>query len=306
MSEALVADRIEVQITHPGKVLFPEAGLTKMDLARYYQRIAEVMLPHLRGRPISMRRFPDGISGEGFYQKEAPGYFPDWINRVSVGLKDEGGTQRQITCENAATLVYLAGQDCLEIHPWLSRADDLDHPDRLIFDLDPPSEDFEVVRFAAGAARKLLGELGLPSFLMTTGSRGLHVVVPLDRSADFDACRDFARRVAAVLAGRYPDRLTSEVRKEKRQGRLFLDYLRNAYGQTAVAPYGVRAKPGAPVATPLDWEELGDRSLYSQRYRLENIFRRLGQKEDPWRDMMQHAVSLEGPLRLLSQIRSDS
>lgn len=170
----------------------------------------------------------------------------------------------------------------------------MNHPDKLIFDLDPPGNDFETVRFAAGWLREMLQEVGLVPFVMTTGSKGLHVVAPLDRSADFDEVRAFVRQLADELARREPERLTTETRKDQRQGRVFLDYLRNAYGQTGVAPYTVRAKPGAPVATPLDWAELADPRLHSQRYTLRNIFQRLGQKADPWQNIRDHARALNG------------
>lgn len=271
--------------------MFPDDGLTKGDLVDYYYRISETMLPHVAGRPLTMHRFPNGIDAEGFYQKEAPDYFPQWIERVA--LEVEGGrTQHQVLCNNVATLVYLANQSCITPHVWLSRADKVRYPDKLIFDLDPPSGDFEIVREAAQALREMLQQVGLVPFVMTTGSKGLHVVTPLDRTVDFDTARAFARRLAEVLAGREPDRFTTETRKNKRRGRLFLDYLRNSYGQHGVAPYAIRAKPGAPVATPLDWDELANRNLHSQSYTMQNIFRRLGQKEDPWRDMMDHARSL--------------
>jgi bifunctional non-homologous end joining protein LigD len=210
------------------KILFPQESITEGDLIDYYSRIADTMLPHVQGRPVTMQRFPNGIDEEGFYQKEAPDYFPDWIERVSVMVEQEGKTQPQIVCEEAATLIYLADQACITSHIWLSRKDKLNHPDKLIFDLDPPDGDFEPVRFAARALHRLLEEIELPSYLMTTGSRGLHVVVPLDRDADYDAVRSFARNLSKVLAQREPDRLTAEVRKAKRDGRLFLDYLRNS------------------------------------------------------------------------------
>jgi len=288
------------------KLLFPQDGITEGDLIDYYRRIADTMLPHIQGRPLTMQRFPDGIDGEGFYQKEAPDYFPDWIERVSVMVEGEGTTQPQIVCQNAATLVYLADQACITPHIWLSRKDKLHHPDKLIFDLDPPDGEFEPVRFAARALHELLGEINLPCFVMTTGSRGLHIVVPLDRGADFDAVRSFARKVSKVLAWREPERLTAEVRKDKRKGRVFLDYLRNSYAQTGVAPYAIRARPGAPVATPLEWAELGDSSLHSQSYVLSNIFRRLGQKDDPWQSIMRHAQSLEKPRALLQSLQERS
>lgn len=289
----ITVDNQTINLSSLEKVLFPGEGITKGDLIDYYRRIAEVMLPHMAGRPISMQRFPDGIVEEGFYQKEAPAYFPEWIDRVQVWVREEESQQPQVLCDNAATLVYLANQACITPHVWLSRQDRLEYPDRLIFDLDPPNDEFELVRNAALALREALRAEGLVSFVMTTGSRGLHVVVPIARESSFDAVRGVAHRLAEQLARRAPDRLTVEMAKADRQGRLFLDYLRNAYGQTTVAPYAVRAKPGAPVATPLDWKELGDTSLHSQSYTLKNIFRRLGQKADPWRDIREQAQSLK-------------
>lgn len=278
-------DGRSLEITHPHKVYFPQDGLTKANLISYYRRIAEVMLPHIRQRPLSLQRFPEGIGAKGFYQKEAPDYFPDWIERVQIPVESEDETQPQVVCNYAATLVYLVNQGCITPHAWLSQVDNLNQPDRLIFDLDPPGNDFELVREAAGMLRDVLEEVGLTPFVMTTGSRGLHVVAPLDGRADFDTVRAFARQLAEELAQQQPEKFTTEVRKEKRNGRLFLDYLRNAYAQTAVAPYAVRPLPGAPVATPLDWDELNRSNLHSQSYTVHNIFQRLGQKMDPWQEI---------------------
>ena len=299
----LQVGRRKLHVDNLDKILFPQEGITEGDLIQYYRRIADTMLPHVRDRPVTMHRFPNGIAEDGFYQKEAPAYFPEWIERVSVMVEQEGTRQPQIICGDAATLVYLADQACITPHVWLSRKDKLNYPDKLIFDLDPPDGDFEPVRCAARALRELLEEIDLPSYVMTTGSRGLHVVVPLNRDAEYDAVRSFAHDLSSVLARREPDRLTADVRKNKRQGRVFLDYLRNSYAQTGVAPYAIRAKPGAPVATPLDWDELGDRHLHSQSYTLANIFRRLGQKDDPWRTMMRHTHSLTEPRRALQRLQ---
>lgn len=293
MSDTVEISGQTVELSRLNKVLYPEAGFTKGDVINYYRRIAGTMLPHLTDRPLTMHRFPDGIEADGFYQKEAPDYFPEWIRRVSIHVEEDDGEQEQITCESAATLVYLANQACLTPHIWLSRADRLNHPDKLIFDLDPPDGDFEPVRQTALDLRELLEEVGLVPYAMTTGSRGMHVVVPLDRSTEFDRVRTFARDLAEVLARRNPDQLTVKQRKKKRKGRLFLDYLRNSYGQTSVAPYSLRPLPGAPVATPLDWSEVHDRDLRSQSYTVDNIFRRMGQKEDPWHDFLQHTRTLD-------------
>jgi bifunctional non-homologous end joining protein LigD len=252
-----------IEISNPEKVLYPEDGITKADLVGYYQRIAETMLPHIREHPINMQRFPNGIEAGGFYEKEIPDYFPDWVGRTQVYLKGKDEMQDQVVCNDAATLVYLAEQACLTPHAWLSRADRLDFPDKMVFDLDPPDTDFELVKFAAKAVRDILNDVELKSFLMTTGSRGLHVVVPLDRTADFDTTRQFARDLVEALAQREPEKLTTEVRKDQRRGRLFLDYLRNSYAHTSVPPYALRAVSGAPVATPLDWEELEKSDLHA-------------------------------------------
>ncbi|MFN2197482.1 MAG: non-homologous end-joining DNA ligase [Anaerolineales bacterium] len=304
MSETIQMGPYSFEAGNLDKVIFPEDGFTQREVLAYYQHIAETMLPHLGDRPVSMQRFPDGIQSGGFYQKEVPDYFPDWIQRVQVEVKEQERSQAQVVVANQATLAYLADQGCITLHTWLSRADRLDFPDKLIFDLDPPGDDFQTVREAALALRSLLAELDLVPFVMTTGSRGLHVVILLDRQANFEQSRTFAREVSNLLASRQPDAYTTEVRKEKRAGRLFLDYLRNGYAQTSVAPYTLRPKPGAPVATPLDWDELQDHSLTSQSYTLKNIFRRLGQKADPWQDIYRHARDLGKAREALERMRA--
>lgn len=290
-----------IEISNLDKILFPGDGHTKQDLLDHYRAVAAVALPHYRDRPLSMHRFPDGIDDEGFFQKDIPDYFPRWIHRVT--LAKEGGKVSYVVADDEATLVYLANQACITPHLFLSRRDRPHHPDRLVFDLDPPGEDFEPVRRAARFVRDALEELELPCYLQTTGSRGLHVVVPLDRSATFDAARNFAHDLAKRLASQHADELTVAQRRSKRRGRVFLDCLRNAYGQTAVGPYAVRAKAGAPVATPLEWSELGDRRLHPRRYTIRNIRRRLGQKDDPWADIARHGHSISAAARRLARLR---
>ena len=279
-----------VEVSHPDKVLFPEDGITKRDLAEYYRRVAPRILPFLKDRPLSLQRFPDGI-GWGFYEKKAPGYFPEWFERVRVKVK-EGGSQQQLMCNNAASLVYLADQACITPHPWLSKKGRLDFPDRMIFDLDPADSDFSAARHAALTLKDVLEHAGLRPFVMTTGSRGLHVVVPLDGKRDFDRVRDRARELAEEAAAREPDSLTVEPRKDARKGRTFIDYLRNAYGQTSVPPYAVRARKGAPVAVPLRWAELSSPGLTATSYNVKNLFERLSRIPDPWSAFARHARSL--------------
>ena len=280
-----------VNLSNRDKVFFPESGTTKGDLVDYYRRIAGIALPHWRDRPLSMQRFPDGLKGGGFFQKDVPDYFPDWVDRVE--LDKEGGTVTYVLANNVATIVYLADQGVITPHLSLARRDRPDNPDRLIFDLDPSDDDFGKVQEAASIVRAALDELEMASFVQTTGSRGLHVVVPLDRSVAFDDARHFAKTLADLAADRNGALLTVAQRKNKRGDRVFLDYLRNAYGQTAVAPYAVRAIEGAPVATPLSWDEVGAHDLGPQKYTIGNIFRRLGQRKDPWADIGRHACSLK-------------
>ncbi|MFP4536773.1 MAG: non-homologous end-joining DNA ligase [Dichotomicrobium sp.] len=292
MSDTVVEiDGHEIAVSNRDKLFFPKDGITKGELVDYYRRIADTALPHYRGRPLSMQRFPDGITAEGFFQKNASDYFPGWIDTAE--LTKEDGTVRHVVVNSPATLVYLADQGMITPHLGLSRVDDVDRPDRLIFDLDPSDNDFTKVQAAAARLREAFEALEATPFVQTTGSRGLHVVVPLDRSADFDTVRDGAQHLARILAERHPDDLTVAQRKAKRGNRIYLDTARNAYGQTAVAPYGVRARPGAPVATPLDWDEALAADMAPQKYALGNIFRRLGNKDDPWRDIARAAISAD-------------
>lgn len=280
-----------VEVEREDKVFFPDAEITKGDLVHYYETVADTLLPHLKGRPLTLQRFPDGIDGEGFYQKETPDYFPDWIARARVPVSD-GESQEQTVASNTATLVYLANQGTLTPHLWLSRTDDLSTPDRMVLDLDPSGADFGQVLEGARRLRGLLDEVGLTPFVMTTGSDGVHVWTPLRREAGFDAVRDFARELAECLVEQDPEHFTTQVRKKKRGGRVYLDVGRNAFGQTAVAPYAVRPHPGAPVATPLEWEELNRSGLTSRSFTVESVPRRLGHRADPWKGMGRRAGSL--------------
>jgi bifunctional non-homologous end joining protein LigD len=280
-----------VEITHPDKLLFPDDGLTKADIAGYYEAVAEWMLPHIKNRPISMLRFPDGVGGHGFFHKNVPDYFPDWVKRVTVDKR--GGTLVQAVVCDADTLVYLVGQNMITPHVWLSRADRIRQPDRLVFDLDPaPGADFAAVRRAARRTGELLRELGLEPFAQVTGSKGIHVWTPLRRRATFEDVRPFARAVAELLAARHPDELTLEFRKSERGGRILIDVMRNAYAQTTVPPYAVRPLPGAPVATPISWDELSDSKLRADRWTVKKVLRRLAAKGDPWADIASFARGL--------------
>ncbi|HEV3494753.1 MAG TPA: non-homologous end-joining DNA ligase [Actinomycetes bacterium] len=288
-----MSDRVE--ITHPEKVLFPADGITKADLVAYYRTVAPRMLPLISGRPVTLQRFPDGIGRAGFLQKQVGRHFPDWIERVTAPNRRtrQGTVREEVTyavCRTADDLAYLANQGCITPHVWLSRAPDIHHPDQMVFDLDPASDDLGVLRLAAASLRDLLTELGLAAFLKSSGSRGLHVVVPLVPAADTDTVKVFSFAVTEALATRHPDELTTEGRIANRHGRLYLDIGRNGYAQTMAAPYAVRALPGAPVSVPLDWSELD--GFVPGRHTVATIADRLA-APDPWAGMEEAASRLE-------------
>jgi bifunctional non-homologous end joining protein LigD len=287
------AGRRNVRITHPEKALFPD-GTTKADLAAYYRDVAPVMLPHVRDRPISMQRFNGGIGHPGFFQKDVPKGAPEWVPTVAVPKK--GGTVNHVVANETATLVWMANQNCITPHVSTARIDRLDRPDRIVWDLDPSGDDeFGLVRRTALELGGLLREAGCEPFAMTTGSRGIHVVVAIRRRYPYDAVRDAALAVADSLVERNPDDLTTAFRKERREGRLFLDVNRNGRAQTAVPPYAVRPRPGAPVATPLRWEEVDDEALRPDRWNLGNVRDRLERDGDTWSGLAGSAGGLPRP-----------
>ncbi|MEU1479877.1 non-homologous end-joining DNA ligase [Streptomyces sp. NPDC005760] len=291
------AGKRTVEVHRPDKVLFPGGDgakeYTKGDLVDYYRSVAPFMLPHLRGRPLMLERHPDGLAGPRFMQKNTPDSYPEWIGRIEV--PKEGGTVCHTVCDDTATLLYLADQASLTVHRWLSRVGSVERPDRMVFDLDPAGDDeFGAVHEAAWLLGELLDELKLPSALMTTGSRGLHVIVPLDGRHDFDEVRRFAKDVADTLVAGHPDRLTTAARKKDRGDRLYLDVQRNGYAQTAVAPFTVRAKPGAPVATPMAWTQLDDPGLDARRWTIADAVEQA--RTNPWAGVMAKRRAL-GPAR---------
>jgi len=284
-----------VQVSSVDKPFFPDAGLTKGDLVGYYRDVAEVMLPHLRGRPLNLQRFPNGVEGHGFWQQGASDHFPGWVRTVTVERRGRGGTVDHVVCDDAATVVYLANLATVTFHAWTSTVEHLARPDLVVIDLDPdPGQGLEVVRAAARAVRMACEEVGLAPFVQTSGSRGYHVVMPLQPGPDVEVVRDLAAELALLVAARDPDRLSVEWRKAKRDGRLLLDTARNGYAQTLVAPYSVRPRPEAPVATPIDWAELG--RVEPRSYTVANLRRRLARKPDPWAGMADKAAVFD-PVR---------
>ena len=271
----------EVRLTHPDRVLWPADGLTKADLYDYFGAIAPVMLPHIRDRPISLQRFRGSVDEGGFFQKDVPRGAPAWIRTVEVPKK--GGTVRHILANDRATLLWLAQQGCVTPHVFPRRADRLDRPDRLVIDLDPSTEDFDAVRRGALACGAALRDAGLEPFAMVTGSRGVHVVAPLKRTRAVADVLAWTRAFAADLAAAHPDELTTEFHKDKRDDRIYVDVARNGPAQTVVPPYAPRPRRGAPVATPLRWEELEDRGLRPDGWTIRTVLGRLEELGgDPW------------------------
>jgi bifunctional non-homologous end joining protein LigD len=277
-------------ITHPDKVLFPDDGITKGELAAYYEAIAPSLVPHLRGRPITMERFPAGIGEKGFLQKDVKKGFPDWLERAEVPKKD--GVVHHAIVRDTRSLLWVVNQNTITPHVWTSRTPDLFHPDICVFDLDPSEDDPATLRAAALAVRDLLAELGLPSWLKTSGSKGFHIVVPLDGKADFGEVSRFAHRVGALLVARDPQHLTQEFSKADRGGRILVDTGRNGYSATFAAAYAVRARPGAPVSAPCTWEELERGDVHPRTFTLRTMADRIASVGDLWADVRKRKRSL--------------
>ena len=287
-------------ITHPEKILFPADGITKGELASYYEAIAPLMLPHLRRRPITMERFHRGIGAPGFFQKDVVKGFPEWLKRVEV--PKHGGTVHHPIANDVRSLLWLANQNSITIHVWPSRTPNLYNPDICIFDLDPSNEDdLDTLRTVALKLRELLSELGLPSWIKTSGSKGFHIAVPLNGKSEFGEVARFAHTVGRILVSRDPDHLTQEFHKVDRGGRILVDTGRNGYSATYAATYTVRARPGAPVSAPCTWEEIERGEVGPKAFTLRTMAQRIAATGDLWADMLKKKQSLKTPINLLSK-----
>ena len=289
-------------ITHPEKVLFPDDGITKGDLAAYYKMIAPVMLPHIVRRPVTMERFPAGIGKKGFLQKDVSKGFPEWLQRVEVPKKD--GVVHYPIVTDTRSLLWLVNQNSITPHVWTSRAPDLYYPDICVFDLDPSVDDAGMLRAAALAVRDLLDELGLPSWVKTSGSKGFHIAVPIDGKMKIGEVDKFAHAVGALLVRRDPKNLTQEFHKVDRGRRILVDTGRNGWSATHAAVYAVRAKPGAPVSAPCTWEELESGKVGPRTFALRNLAARIEDVGDLWSGMRRRRRSLERALMKLKRLVS--
>jgi bifunctional non-homologous end joining protein LigD len=291
-------------ITHPEKVLFPDAGITKGELAAYYEAIAPCLLPHIRGRPVTMERFHRGIGAPGFFQKDVVKGFPEWLERAEVPKK--GGTVHHPLICDERSLLWTVNQNSITPHVWISRVPDLYRPDLCVFDLDPSEDQPDELRWAALALRDLLRDIGLKGWVKTSGSKGFHIVVPLDGEAGYGDVAGFAHRAGRLLVSRHQDRLTQEFHKVDRAGRILVDTGRNEYSATFAAAYAVRAKPGAPVSAPCTWEEIERGDVGPRTFTLREMGARVAAVGDLWRELPGEAQSLRGPTELLRDGRSKS
>jgi bifunctional non-homologous end joining protein LigD len=288
-------------ITHPDKVLFPDDGITKGELAAYYDAVAPLMLPHITRRPVTMERYPAGIDKKGFWQKDVSKGFPAWLERVEVPKKD--GIVHHPLVTDTRSLLWITNQNCITPHVWVTRAPDLYHPDICVFDLDPADDDAAVLRAAALGLRDLLEELGLPSWVKTSGSKGFHIVVPLDGKTETGEVAGFAHAVGAQMVARDPGHLTQEFSKADRGGRILVDTGRNGYSATFAAAYAVRAKTGAPVSAPCTWEEIESGTVGPRSFTLRNMAERIAAVGDLWAPLRKRGRSLK---RAASALRASA
>ena len=287
-----------VTISHPDKILFPDDGITKAELAVYYEMIAPAMLPHLRRRPITMERYHRGISEPGFFQKDVVKGFPEWLERVEVPKKE--GTVHHPIANDTRSLLWLANQNSITIHVWPSRVPKLYYPDICVFDLDPATDNEpERLRKAALLVRGFLNELGLKSWVKTSGSKGFHIAVPLDTKADFGVVARFSHVVGRELVKRDPQNLTQEFSKVDRAGRILVDTGRNGYSATFAATYTVRAKVGAPISAPCTWEEIESGDVGPRSFTLRNMEKRIAEVGDLWSDLLKSKRSLSKAIQRL-------
>jgi len=290
-------------ISHPDKILFPADGITKGELAAYYEMIAPVMLPHIRRRPITMERFHRGIGEPGFFQKDVIKGFPEWLERVEVPKNN--GTVHHPIANDTRSLLWLANQNSITIHVWPSRTPNLYYPDVCVFDLDPASDqEPDRIRNAALLVRDFLNELGLKSWAKTSGSKGFHIAVPLDGKSDFGVVARFAHQVGRVLVSRDAENLTQEFSKVDRAGRILVDTGRNGYSATFAATYTVRAKAGAPVSAPCSWEEVESGEVGPGTFTLRSMEKRIAEVGDLWADLLKSKRSLKKPIEKLQKLIS--
>jgi len=281
----------KLKLTNLKKVYFPDEGYTKGDVIEYYRNIAKYMIPYLKGRPESLNRHPNGIDGESFYQKDVAALPPDWVKTEMIYSEHNEKEINYLVCNDEATLVYLANLGCIEINPWFSRIEKIDNPDYLVIDLDPEDISFDKVVEAALAVKEILDIAGAKSYCKTSGATGLHIYVPLGAKYNYEVARNFAYIVAQFAYKKVPGFTSLQRSPSKRQKKVYLDYLQNRPGQTLAAPYSIRPRKGAPVSTPLKWEEVKI-GLSPDQFNIKNTLERLGKTGDIFKDVLGKGIDI--------------
>jgi DNA ligase D-like protein (predicted polymerase) len=294
-------DSENAQLTHPDKIYFPKDGYTKGDVYNYYDKVGDYMLPYLKDRPESLSRHPNGIHQAGFYQKDMTGHLPKWFKTKRIFSESSDKTIDYPMVQDKRSLLYIANLGCIEIHPWFSRAQKLDHPDFLVIDLDPDDNPFTDVIKVALAFHNLLDEIGATNFVKTSGATGIHIGIPTEAKYDFDTVRKFAESVAKVIQKKFPALTSMERSPAKRRKKIYLDCLQNRRGQTLAAPYCIRPRDGAPVSMPVTWKELTPK-LKPQQFNIQNAPSRISKGADPWAGVLGQGVDLDKCLKRLERI----
>lgn len=288
-----------VALTNTQKVFWPEEGYTKGDVIAYYEGISKYMLKYLKGRPLSLKRNPNGITDRGFFHKDAGDHVPEWVDTSAILSESTGEHVDYIICNNKATLLYLANLGCIEINPWHSTVGDLEHPDYMIMDLDPADKNtFDQVIDTAKAIKEVLDKAGATTFVKTSGSTGLHIYVPLGGKYTYEQSNAFAEIVATQAQALVPEFTSLERSIKKRGNNIYIDFMQNNIGQTVAAPYSLRPKPHAPVSTPLDWKEVKP-GLTIEQFNITNTFKRLEKKGDLFAGLLTKKTDMAKALKKL-------
>jgi bifunctional non-homologous end joining protein LigD len=302
-----MAETGTVKLTSPDRVLYPDDGITKGDLFEYYRQVGVAIVPHLKDRPFTMKRYPHGIAGEVFFQKQAPKGMPNWIpTRQFRTLPREGGPRLVDfpLVNTPEAVLYMVQMNCIDMNAWYSRVDKPDRPDFVLFDLDPPDGGFELAIEVAHLIRELLDELELPGYVKTSGADGIHVVAPITRRSTFEQTYHFAEQASRLLERRHPGKLTTEWLKKKREG-VLVDHRQNGHGKTIASVYSVRPKPGAPVSTPLRWEELTP-EVRPRDFGMAEALERIERHGDLFAPVLREPRPLAPAARKLERLGSDS
>jgi bifunctional non-homologous end joining protein LigD len=296
----LKVGKITLHLTNQDKIYFPDDNITKGDIVNYYREIADIMLPYLKDRPQSMNRFPNGIKGPGFFQKDVDvKKSPPWIKTKKVYSESNDKYIDYLLCNDKATLIYMANLGCIEINPWNSTVKNPENPDWVVIDLDPEKIDFKQVVKTAVEVKRLMDELETECYCKTSGATGLHIYIPLAARYDYDTVKNFAHLVAHTINVRLPGITSIERMPAKRQHKVYVDFLQNRRGQTLAAPYSARPKPGATVSTPLEWKEVNDK-LSPADFTIKNILKRIEKKGDLWKPVIGKGVNLNKILKKIS------